>query len=60
MKITLARPWTDSAGRTHKADRTLDVPDKDARALLHHGHARPPAPGKKKPSTSTPVPKEEA
>lgn len=44
MRITLARTWTDGRGRTHKADKTLDVPDKDARALLHHGHARLPQP----------------
>jgi hypothetical protein len=41
--ITLAAEWTGPRGGVHKADETLEVPDAEARELLHRGLARRPA-----------------
>ena len=39
-KITLAYPYTDADGKTHKPDTTLEVEDAEAARLLHYGLAR--------------------
>lgn len=40
MKITLAREWTDAAGKSHKPDATLTVPELTGRELILLGAAR--------------------
>ena len=42
MKVTLAYPWTDEAGKAHKPDTTVDVPDATGAQLLREGRARTP------------------
>ena len=39
--ITLAYAWTDTAGKTHKPDSTVDVDDATAADLTMSGWARP-------------------
>lgn len=39
-KITLAAPYTDRAGKEHKADQTVELPWGEASNLLHLGRAR--------------------
>jgi len=41
--ITLSAEWTGPRGGVHKPDETLEVPDAEARELLHRGLARRPA-----------------
>jgi hypothetical protein len=41
--ITLSANWTGPRGGVHKPDETLEVPDVEARELLHRGLARRPA-----------------
>jgi hypothetical protein len=41
MKVTLAYPWTDEAGKNYKADSTVTVDDATGRSLIHDGKARP-------------------
>lgn len=40
MKVTLAYPWSDDQGKTHKADTTVTVDDTVGRSLIHDGKAR--------------------
>lgn len=40
MKVELAYPYTDADGKNHKADSTVDLPDDEARDLVHFGRAR--------------------
>lgn len=40
MKVTLAYPYTDEAGKNHRADTSLDLPESEAVRLLHAGRAR--------------------
>jgi hypothetical protein len=40
VKITLAREWTDAAGKSHKPDTTLTVPELTGRELILLGAAR--------------------
>ena len=40
MKVTLAYPYTDEAGKNHRADTSLDLPDSEAIRLLESGRAR--------------------
>lgn len=40
MKVTLAREWTDAAGKSHKPDTTLSVPELTGRELILIGAAR--------------------
>lgn len=40
MKVTLAREWTDAAGKSHKPDTTLTVPELVGRELILIGAAR--------------------
>ena len=40
MKVTLAREWTDAAGKSHKPDTTLTVPELAGRELILIGAAR--------------------
>lgn len=40
MKITLAREWTDAAGKSHKPDSTITVPELAGRELILLGTAR--------------------
>lgn len=42
QKITLAAPYTDRAGKSHKADATVELPRDEASNLLHLGLAREP------------------
>lgn len=44
MKVTLAYPYTTGDGKTHKADKTLDLDKAEARRLLNAGLARNPQP----------------
>ena len=52
MKITLAYPWTDADGKTHKADATVDMPDAEAHDLIFFGRARVPEPATRKKETA--------
>ena len=40
MKVTLAREWTDAAGKSHKPDSTVTVPETVGRELILIGAAR--------------------
>ena len=40
MKVTLAREWTDAAGKSHKPDSTITVPEVEGRELILIGAAR--------------------
>jgi len=40
MKITLAYPYTDAAGKEHKPDSSPDLPEDEANRLLETGRAR--------------------
>lgn len=42
MKVTLAREYVTDAGKTHKADSTVDLPSGEARNLISLGGARLP------------------
>lgn len=40
MKVTLAREWTDAAGKSHKPDTTITVSELVGRELVLIGAAR--------------------
>lgn len=40
IKVTLALPYTDKAGKNHRADTTLSLPEGEAIALVSAGRAR--------------------
>lgn len=40
MKVTLARPYTDEAGKNHRPDTTVTVDDATGRDLILRGLAR--------------------
>ena len=40
MKVTLAREWTDAAGKSHKPDATITVSELEGRELILIGAAR--------------------
>lgn len=55
MKVTLAYPYTDEAGKNHKPDTSPDLPEGEALDLLNSGRARAadaPAPTTAKPGAS--------
>lgn len=42
MKVTLAKEWVGPRGGVHHANKTIDIPDQEARELLIRGLARKP------------------
>lgn len=42
MRVTLAYPYTDEAGKAHAPDSTVDLPDDVAAQLVRDGRARTP------------------
>jgi hypothetical protein len=40
LKVELAYPYTDAAGKNHHADATASLPREEAKNLIHFGRAR--------------------
>jgi hypothetical protein len=53
MKIVLAYPWVDADGTEHDPDSTVEVPDRQAKVLIHDGLARPVDAGQFDPARHT-------
>ena len=51
MRVTLARDYVSNDGKKAKADATVDLPNHEARNLIHVGLARPAEDDK--PATTT-------
>ena len=40
IRVELAYPYTDAAGKNHNADATASLPREEAKNLIHFGRAR--------------------
>lgn len=41
IKVTIAHPYTDKAGKSHTPGSPADLPEDEARKVIADGYARP-------------------